>query len=539
MKERKLQMQINVRKMSKLFSTLWDKKRRILYMLVFAFAFFIDQRTKTCSGLDGWVEAFQDMTGVAMAVIIMSHYRREDFKKWKMSYLIWSAVWVVGLVPAILWGRANRPFFNDWCVILIDIILFGYILIHTVIGVFIEKNYPKLNVKFAAVWVLMMVLMIGSRSEYLWPLTYFVMFGCFYLTNYSEEEETDLFQGILDGAILAFFLMQGWCFAFRPFDNWDLRYVGVYTNCNINALFYVEVLVAVFAKIIYVNRIKANKWIKAFYWLGAGVLCSFLFLTIGRTAWLTAFVLGLIFLGCLKLVQNRKRFVINGMILVLCACITFPAVFGAVRYLPAVFHHPVWHFGEWNESKVHSWDPWDSEKYVDLDEFLSAALGRIADTVKDLLVESPFAITAQAGAWKNGANQTPMFEQGQLSGMETRKTIYQYYFENLNLFGHPYDEQGFQLMTYYWVGHAHNIYLQYGTDFGIIVMILFMILIVWAVVNLVCRIRMVCREQEVGYLLLLLVPAVFGLLEYSWGVGSITILFLFVAWRKVVCNGKH
>lgn len=509
-------------------------------MLVFAFAFFIDQRTKTCSGLDGWVETFQDMTGFVMAVLIMSHYRVEDFRKWKIPYMVWSVIWLIGLVPAFFWGQANKPFLNDWCVILVDIILFGYILIHTFIGVIIEKNYPKLNVKFAAMWTLMLLLMIFSRSDYLWPLTYFVMFGCFYLTNYSKAEEEDLFQGLLDGAILAFFLMQGWCFVFRPFDNGDMRYVGIYTNCNINALFYLEVLVAIFAKIIYVNRRKSNKWIKAFYWLGAGVLYSFLFLTIGRTAWLTAFVLGLIFLGGLNLVQNRKRFVVNGVILVLCACITFPVVFGAVRYLPPVFHHPVWHFGEWNESKVHSWDEWDSEKYVDLHEFLDEALGRITDTIEEFLAESPFAMNVKAGGWKNDLNTTPLLDDSQpTNGLLVRKTIYRTYFDNLNLFGHPYDEQGFQMFSWYWIGHAHNIYLQYGTDFGVIVIALFVILILWAGVNLVSKIGKECREQEIGYLMFLLVPAVFGLLEYSWGVGSITILLLFVAWRKVVCDGKE
>lgn len=507
-------------------------------MLVFAFAFFIDQRTKTCSGLDGWVEAFQDMTGIVMAVIIMSHYRVADFKKWKIPYLVWSAVWMIGLVPAFLWGRANRPFLNDWCVILVDIILFGYILIHTFISVIIEKNYPKLNVKFLIVWAVMMLLMIFSRSDYLWPLTYFIMFGCFYLTDYSKEEETDLFQGLLDGAILAFFLMQGWCFVFRPYDS--ARYIGVYSNPNINALFYLEVLAAVFAKIIYVNRIKANKWLKMYYWLGAGTVYAFLFLTIGRTAWIVAFALGLLFLGCLCLVQRKKRFIVNGIILVLCVGITFPCVFGAVRYLPPIFHHPVWHWGEWSESKVHSFDAWDSEKYVELDEFLNAALGRVAESVKEIFANSPYVLRVSAAAWKNGADQTPILDSKYYNdSMMIRKTIYQQYLKKLNLFGHPYDEQGFQLLSWYWVGHAHNIYLQYGTDFGIIVMVLFTILILWAVVNLVRRIIKECGEQEVGYLLFLLVPAVFGLLEYSWGVGSITILLLFVAWRKVACNEER
>lgn len=505
--------------------------RRALYALCFCMFCLIDQRSKTCSGLDGWLESFRDLTGVVMAIIIMSHYRPEDFRKRKLPYIIWSILSVIGGAVAIWWGKNYYYFFNDWIVKVVDVVLFGYILIHTFISVVLEKKSPKLNKKFAITWLVMMILMIVSRSTYIWPFCYLVMFGCFYLTDYSKEEQTDLFQGMLDGIILGFFLMQGWCFAFRPFDNWDYRYVGIYNNCNLNALFYLVVLAAVFTKIIYVNRIGAGKLIRVYYWVGAGVVLSFLFLTIGRTAWMTAFILGLIFLGCLKLVQHKKRFILNGMILILCACLTFPLCFGAVRYLPPVFHHPVWFWGEWDDNKVHSWDPIDSIKYVDFDEFMDAALGRIYNSIDTIL--SRLSIKVQA------AENAVMTREESSDGLLVRKTIYQYYIKELNLSGHPYEEQGFQLAPNYWIGHAHNIYLQYGTDFGIIVMILFFILIIWTAFLLACRIHKKCREEEVGYLLFALIPALFGMVEYSWGVGSITILMLFVAWREAVCNEKE
>ena len=82
--------------MKKLLDVVWDKKRRILYIVIFAFAFFIDQRTKTCSGLDGWLETFRDLTGIVMAVIILSHYRIEDFIKWKIAYIVWTVIGLVG-----------------------------------------------------------------------------------------------------------------------------------------------------------------------------------------------------------------------------------------------------------------------------------------------------------------------------------------------------------------------------------------------------------------------------------------------------------
>lgn len=513
---------------------LWSKKRRILYTLCFVIFCLIDQRTKTTSGLDGLTEVFGGLTGVVMAVVIMSHYHVSEFRKWKIPYIVWSAIWLISVVPAFLWGKANWSFLNEWCVILTNVILYGYIVIHTFISIVLEKKIPKLNRAFAAVWLTMMVLMVVSRSTYLWPLAYLIMFGCFYLTDFTKEEQEDLFQGMLDGIILSFFLAQGWCLVFRPYDV--VRYIGIYSNPNINAVFYLEVLAAVFTKLYMVTRKQANKWIRIYYWLGTGVVFSFLFMTIGRTAWITAAVLGLVFLISLKWLQKKRNLIKNGLLLVLCACITFPICFSAVRYFPPLFHHPVWHWGEWNEQKVHSWDPWDSEKYIDMDELMDAALGRIIKSAEDLLENSPFALTVRAAEEIDPREEAAVltFEQAE-DGILVRKTIYQHYFSNLNLWGHPYEEQGFQLHPTYWIGHAHNIYLQYGTDFGIIVMALFIVLIVGPGMTFWKRLKRTSTETDLGNWLFLMVPALFGLFEYSWGVGSITILLLFVTWRNIIC----
>lgn len=524
--------------------------KRILYMLCFFMFTVIDQRIKTCSGLDGWLETFRDITGVVMAVLIMSHYKMKDFKKYKLPYLVWTGLSVIGGVGAFLWGRNNHPFLNEWIVVIIDVVLFGYILLHTFIDVICEKKCSKLNKKFAAVWLVMMVLMIVSRSTYIWPFCYLVMFGCFYLTAYTKEEQEDMFQGMLDGIILGFFVLQGLCFVFRPYDL--VRYQGIYHNPNLNSLFYLEVLAAVFSKILYVTKQRASKLIKIYYWLGAGVVLSYIFMSIGRTAWIVAFILGLVFLWALKKITMKENFIKNGIVLVLCACLTFPLCFSAARYLPPVFHHPIWFWGEWSEERVHSWDSWDSEKHVDMDEFLGAALGRLAEGVESLLEHSPLALKAEAAALGQTvsgnasvepvaeeipANMIPVLKREDIQDtFLTRSTIYRYYFQNLNLMGHPYEEQGFMLAIEYWIGHAHNIFLQYGTDFGVLMMILFLTIVIWGSVLSVKKFVECQRATRMSDLLFLLVPILFGMLEYSWGVGSLSITMMFIVWRKAICN---
>ena len=107
--------------------------------------------------------------------------------------------------------------------------------------------------------------------------------------------------------------------------------------------------------------------------------------------------------------------------------------------------------------------------------------------------------------------------------------------KKLNLLGHKQTEQGFQLTYFYWVGHAHNIYLQYATDFGIIVGACFIGMCFWGIVALYKR-RDKCRNE--GGLLLILVPLLFGMLEYSWGSGAITIVILFTVWENAMLSKK-
>ena len=390
-----------------------------------------------------------------------------------------------------------------------------------------------------------------------------------------------MLQGVMNGIILGFLVLQGLCFVFRPFDN--LRYQGIYHNPNLNALFYLEVLAAVLGKLLYVHKRETGRKIRIFYWLAAGVVLAFIFLSIGRSAWIASFCMTALFLWILNRLLQKKRFWKNAGILILCTCLMFPLCFSAARYLPAVFHHPIWFWGEYSADRVHSYDPWNTWKYVELDEFMDAALGRILDSFQNLwehsslkkqavgqsgdgaerqlvLLAQDSALEEAAGMYRkpaedvriygvaavNGAVQTGAEEAGQdnrgalleteqeMDSFLTRKTIYSYYAGRLNLRGYPEEEQGFQLTPVYHVGHAHNIFLQYGTDFGIPVMVLFAGLAVWGALRLG---KAFCRSRDIGkavYLLYLLVPVLFGMFEYAWGTGSLSITMLFLAFGEAM-----
>lgn len=201
--------------------------------------------------------------------------------------------------------------------------------------------------------------------------------------------------------------------------------------------------------------------------------------------------------------------------------------------MPPLFHHPVWFAGEWNEDRVHSWDPWDSEKYVELDEFLDSAVGRVAKSIREILEHSFLLLHADAAETENDYVLTS--EEGTDSFL-VRYTIYAYYVTRLNLWGHPKEGQGFQVTEDYFAWHAHNIFLQYGTDFGIIVMVLFVFVSIGACLVLRKNFLISKSELKAGYLFFALIPILYGIFECSWGTGSLSLLMMFVAWKEVICN---
>lgn len=513
-----------------LYNVSW---KQMLYTLCFFFLCVIDQRVMTGHPNNGIRETFRNLTGICMAAIILSHYTWKDIMKYKVYYLSWSVMSVIGLPLLFIRGRSWLPFLNMWITVILLIFVWGYVLLAAGTGFFIEKRRPGLQKKTFAVWLVMMFLMVISRSDFIWPECYLVMFGCFYLTDFSKEERKFLLEGALQGIILAFIVFQGICFLHRPYDV--VRYIGLYTNCNINALFYLIVLAAALAKLYDVKSRQSAKWLQLYYLAGTGAVLSFLFMTLGRTAWFTAFFMVVFLLCFLYGDQGKKIWLQNGLVLVLCVCITFPLCFAAARYIPPLRHHPIIFFEDESfERKVHSDDPWNSEKYIELDELFTGAFGRIAVTMESVIEYLFPALKASAAETVPGKPGYPLLDRSQRGDpIAVRGTIYGYFWKNLNWRGHTKDEIGFQLLSDYWVGHAHNIFLQFGTNFGIPVMVLFAVMVIWSLA--ICKRRIAVEKNIscVGSFMWLLILLMFGMFEYAWGIGNMSMFMLFFAWRDV------
>lgn len=532
----------------KVFSNKYFQKGYWFYFICFMVLNFLDLLINTQNGDIRKVVA--NSTGIVLMVLVSRKYKLRDFSG--LIFYIWTAV--MGVVIAIAIAKGEYFIFgifkwafivallNVWGVVIYcNLFLQRFIKSETSISELLNAETVKKFIKqqgMSIVCFVMVLFMTFSEQIRIWPIWYFCIFTFFYHTRYSKAEMTVLMNAMVDGIIFTFFIIQIYAFGFRPYDA--LRYGGAYGNSNMMALYYLVVYMMILFKLHFLHKAKASKWWKGFYFLGAGALLSFQLLTVGRTAMLVSFVITFLY-GILILIKNWKQTwmtaIGKGASLVLCMVITFPLVFTSVRWLPTILHHPIWYDGEYGVNRVHSFDPADSEKYTEIEEFLENFFGRISGTIQiSASIRNPFVLYVQAAEYET-------IDEIGLEWMDksarARLSIYKAYWDDLNWTGHS--TLGGQYMidgTGYIAPHAHNVWLQVAYFYGIPAGILFLFL---TIVLLITNYRKLKEETNQMYSIIpffvCFVFLGFGALELDWYLGQlIMFLFLFVQHPDL---GKH
>ncbi len=371
------------------------RSKYTLYLLCFVALNLIEFLRSTQPG-NIWAAA-ANCTGLVMMVIIFSQLPLREFLK-PINY-VYTVICIVA-IGVIYWHwtqHSGEYYFGQMATAVMNIWWIGLLVPYLFRKVIEEK---KLSLRIGALgwtWIAFTVWSVISVAGRWWPLWFLLMFGSFYLIRFRREDKTALLDAMIDGTIASFFVIQSYAYLFRPYDI--ARYSGAFNNCNMMALYYLIVYCMILFKIHLLHVRKAKLGWKIFYLIGAGGLCGFMFLTICRTSWASAVVLTV----CYGFIVLRKawgdklgKLIARGCLLVLVAVVTFPAVFLTVRWLPTIHLHPIWYDGEWSEWRVHSWEPADSEKYIELDEFLDEAIGRLSGTLKLLLGRSPLVLHVRA-----------------------------------------------------------------------------------------------------------------------------------------------
>lgn len=502
--------------------------KRILYILCFMALNLIELLRGGSTQGYVWYVAI-NCTGIVMLVMVASAYKIKDFCTilngiWTFLCVAFMVAlpfhWVHHMGEYLLW-QIETAVFNAWW-----IVIFAKHLFHKI---FIEKSFKvKINAP-AKVWVIMMIFMFTSIAyNNVWPLWFLFMFGVFYLTDYSQKDREDLFNGMIDGTIISFFLLQIFAFGVRPYD--ELRYKGFHDNCNMAALYYLVIYLMCLYKLHLLEYKKAKRGWKIFYLLGAGGMLSFQFITMCRTAWIVSIIVTFLYgmIVVRKFWKKKWNAVIGrGILIVAAMIVTFLPVFLCARWLPTIAPGRVWYPGEYhNETLIHKEDPPTSEKYTDLDEVLEAALGRFAKIFK---INNPLVMTSCAAEKVQIEEVEPIqFERITDMALQQRLTTYKAYWEDLTWYGNGRGKGYYQITPTYHSWHAQNLWLQiayyYGIPAGILLVVLTGVLFFY---NFKKMMKNSENPHAIIPFFLCIVYFVFGIMEVVWNPGQLILFLMF------------
>lgn len=518
---------------------IWDNMNNLKYRILYGICFFslmlIDWSRGSQRGVV-W-EMTVNFTGVVVAVILLSMTEIKRFKH--VIYLAWSLLGAVS-IPISLWWWQNHQtlIYRDklWSAVL-SVWMLGYLAIYEWRYWGIKRWLRCLvDKKSNIVLYAMLFWMFFSLNEDIWPIWYLFMALLFVGMPRTEIKQAMLEKGLVDGIIAGFFVLQGLAFVFRPYDMLDKRYVGMYANANMNALFYCIVTMALLVRLFEIHRDGAAKRQKDVLTLLLTGVCAFQLLTVSRTGVMTTAILLLVYV-ILVLFIIRKRTAGYALLSIagfaVAVIIMVPVTYSVARYIPPLFHHPIWYDGEYSEDKVHSWDPIDSEKYVTFDEVLnqfhirtgglyirSYALELFIDEGEEVTSYQPGGITVLGKYYEYGSPE--LLQHETLYG---RLGIWEHYLKNGTLLGHSNSwghRTGMAGITW----HGQNAFVQFWFYYGIPSAMLYLI---WILYGLIDGCKWVREGRSAGMIMLLsmLIAFVFGLFEATWYPAQM-ILFLMI-----------
>ena len=550
-------------------------KQRIIVAICVALMVINTQIQQTGAWDDFLVCSSYHVTEILLSIIILSHYSLQDLKSNSRVLLVYSIIGAAVGIGYLIYRLPNEYLFRIPSVLCMVFGLFmtGFCLVHTGLLYVCKKKDLYINKPGFIIWaILAFFMMISAGSYNLFAIRFMICLLAFYLTPRTSGQRTEVFVGALDGLIIGYVYEMEFCFLFRPYDS--LRYLGNFSNPNHNCCFLCFILAAVFGRLFYAEKNKEKKIIRMILFSVMGMVLSCIYMTASRSGFITLLVIGILYLILYKSILHRnavKRFFIVMLIFV----VGLPITYAAIRYLPLTNPYvKFYYFDNHNFHTVHKENKTDPANYVTFGEMLSTPLMRFNvlipsadenDDVADTAVLLPQnescivrdALSASAGTFVrsidssvvsvlltdsgigNTYDMEPLLtdEEGQ-NALLVRKTIYLWYIRHLTLRGVPTEEQGFQLNSEHWIQDTHDIFLAYGMDYGIPAMITFIVLLGYSVFycfkNALRKSDVICAAA----VLLILVAPLFGLFEYAWGYGSISMNLLYFSIGEAIVRNS-
>lgn len=446
--------------------------------------------------------------------------------------LIWLAV---SAVAGYLYYRPFRGIEEQDKLAMLNAILFttaGLVLIQLVIIIWKKKTaWKQLSPAFTVLVAAFFVLLLVFRNTRGWPVYMVAAFTLLYIF-YLSWEKKERFLGILcNGIILNFLCALVFAVLRRPFRAWGYyRYNFVFHTVTVTAAYLTLVICALFVKLLmqYHKSGKLyNLWKTAFLF---GIASSLLLMTMSRTGYLAAIIMGIVVLIFMSYFVYQDKFIVflkKIGSLILLVFLFFPVAYTLIRLVPPLYDKPYIFELEANNEEwaIHKGDRADSENYMTFSRFAYCMdekllgneygiLRKFVDTfmtsadvdkdkseteteiinISDLFASSCESRTTLINININSQTTAdgPSDEEDYSNG---RFEIFKRYISHWNLTGH--DEMGVELPDGSLSVHAHNTYLQVIHDHGLITGAVYLLL---GIVSLIQMFRYALTLRQTGRL---------------------------------------
>ena len=291
-----------------------------------------------------------NMVGIAVSLIMFSVYSIKEYIK--PFYIGWSVFGFLGVIGGMAFWYTHQVghVMGWWYTVPFNVWILGIHFFKYIEKIFITKELKIKFTKWEYVFIVCMVLMLISESEFIWPFYFLVIFIMLWHLPLSLNDKKEIFSGVLNGIVLGFVLLQGYGFINRHYVK--IRYTGAYWNSNRNGALYLFAFTAFLAKLIIVEHkrklsidtggglpkdIKKFRFLSAFYLLLSAIMAGFIMYTGSRNSLIGMAVIFVIFVfaGERKIVRMKwmtiiKQMVAFGMIWV----ISIPLLYFPICYLP-------------------------------------------------------------------------------------------------------------------------------------------------------------------------------------------------------------
>lgn len=359
-----------------------------------------------------------------------------------------------------------------------------------IVTILLQRKVRHVNVLYFAATCVMAAGIIIKRNTRWWPVMMVIAFTVYALHYAAWDKKERLLNNVLNGILLNFLGCTAFCLWHRPFMSFNFtRYPHIFHTVTETAAYLAVIMAAALVKLLWKYN-KEENW-KACFWelVIFGVSSCYELFTMSRTGLIAVVAMGLVVWFVMiqgKMKQKAKKLLYSAIMLVLSVLWFFPISFTAQRIVPALTKQPVVYEVEMPDvvEQVLVADDIQSDTYITLDRFWEVFANKMFSVPTDTFNLYQYRIGPDYTKIQEdgGGNKRPM--PGVLvrddGGKETeedfsngRTDIYKSYIEQMTMEGH--DEMGAVLQDGSIAVHAHDIYLQFAFDHGIIMGILFVL----------------------------------------------------------------